>query len=146
MIIFRQKQYNFPPDEEYKSKIINSGGTNGVGIKTKPLVGQQITASQDLAAQISNQQELMRQKTLQTMNINQIRNDRNKGLEVRGESKRNMQVASMTQAKKQASVIGIQNAKEMERKKNTSYVTPYKSPTKLIPPISQGGVLPRRRK
>lgn len=146
MIIFRQKQYNFPPDEEYKSKIINSGGTSGIGIKTKLSVGQLKNTSQDLVAQINNQQELMRQKTLLSMNINQIRHDRNEGLADRDETRRNMRVASMTQAKKQASVIGIQNAKEMERKKNVSYITPYKSPTRSIPPISQGRTLPRGRK
>ena len=136
MIIFRQKQYNFPPDEEYKSKIINSGGTNGVKTNSPSTsASQQITASQNLTAQINNQQELMRQKSLQAMNLNQIKNKRIEGLEDRGEIRRNMQVSSLTQAKKQASIIGVQNAKEIERKKNTSYVTPYKSPTKSLKPI-----------
>ena len=137
MIIFRQKQYNSSQIDGYKSTIINSGGTNGVGAKTASSASaQQAAAPQNLAAQINNQQELMRQKSLQAMNLNQIKNKRVEGLEDRGEMKRNMQVSSLTQAKKQASIVGVQNAKEIERKKNTSYVTPYKSPTKSLKPIS----------
>ena len=136
MIIFRQKQYDSSQSDGYKSTIINSGGTNGVGVKTNSSAGQQEAASQNLTAQINNQQELMRQKSLQEMNLNQIKNKRVKGLEDRGEMRRNIQVSSLTQAKKQASIVGIQNAKEIERKKNVSYVTPYKSPTKSLKPIS----------
>lgn len=136
MIIFRQKQYNSPPTDEYKSTIINTGGTDGVGVKPKSLNQQVSVNPQNLSAQINNQQELMRQKSLQAMNLNQIKNKRVEGLEDRGEMRRNMQVSSLTQAKKQASIIGVQNAKEIERKKNTSYVTPYKSPTKSLKPIS----------
>lgn len=138
MIIFRQKQYDDSPQMDgYKSTIINSGGTNGVKTNSpSSSASQQAAAPQNLAAQINNQQELMRQKSLQAMNLNQIKNKRVEGLEDRGEMKRNMQVSSLTQAKKQASIIGVQNAKEIERKKNTSYVTPYKSPTKSLKPIS----------
>lgn len=136
MIVFRQKQYDSSQMDGYKSTIINSGGTNGVGVKTNSSAGQQAAAPQNLTAQINNQQELMRQKSLQAMNLNQIKNKRVEGLEDRGEMRRNMQVSSLTQAKKHASIIGVQNAKEIERKKNASYVTPYKSPTKSLKPIS----------
>lgn len=137
MIIFRQKQYDDSPQMDgYKSTIINSGGTNGVGVKTASPTSAQQTTAQNLTAQINNQQELMRQKSLQTMNVNQVRSNRNKGLAERGETKRNMQVASMTQAKKQASIVGVQTAKELERRKSNNYVTPYKSPTKSLSPIA----------
>ena len=133
MIIFRQKQYDDSPQMDgYKSTIINSGGTNGVGVKT----ASPAAAVSQQATQINNQQELMRQKSLQTMSVNQVRSNRNKGLAERGETKRNMQVASMTQAKKQASIVGVQTAKELERKKSNNYVTPYKSPTKSLSPIA----------
>ena len=137
MIIFRQKQYDSPLQMDgYKSTIINTGGVKGEAAKVSSAGQRQVAESQKMAAQISNQQEIMRQRSLQAMNTNQIRNSRNEGLKDRGEAKRGMQVAAIERAKKQASVSGIQNAKELEKRKNASYVTPYKSPTKAVTPIS----------
>ena len=141
MIIFRQKQYISTSPDNYESTIINTGGVNG---STPKQANQLVPSTENISAQISGQLELSRQKTIQNRVINQIRMDRNQGLKDRGEDRRNMHVASMTQAKKQASVIGIQNAREIERKKNSSYITPYKSPTKSLTPIPTSKTMRRR--
>ena len=140
MIIFRQKQYNINPEKNpaaygnnYESVIINSGGTGGttVGVRGS---NQQIQAQQ-LTMQINNQQELSRQKALQEMNFNQIRTRKNEGVQDRAEAERNSRIAVMNQSKKQASNIGIQNARELERKKNTKNTNIYKQPTRVIKPV-----------
>ena len=90
-----------------------------------------------MAAQLNNQQELMRQKALQEINANQIRKSKYEGIQDRAEAQRNSRSAVLNQAKKQASTAGIQNARELERKKNTSNTNVYRQPAKAVKPISE---------
>lgn len=140
MITFRQKQYNSNPEknpasyDNSSSVIINSGGTGtNSGVRGS---NSQISAAQLQTQALNAQQEGMRQKTLQDMNLNRIRQSKYKGIQDRADSMRARQVTAMNQAKKQISVAGIQNARESERKKNTQNTSVYKLPTTRNTPIS----------
>ena len=131
MIIFRQKQYNIPQMAGYNSTIINSGGTNGTPVNKN--------TGQALAQQLSflpNQQELVRQKSLLEVNLNQIRKNRENGLQKRDDARRSRLVTSITQMKKQAAEKGVRDARELERKKKFQNTSIYKLPTTRNIPIS----------
>ena len=142
MIIFRQKQYNANPEKNpaaygnnYESVIINSGGTGGTNTGVRG--NNQQIQSQQMAAQINNQQELMRQKALQEMNSNQIRKSKYTGIQERAEAQRNSRAAALNQHKKQTASIGVQNARELERRKNSNNTNVYKQPTQAVKPIAE---------
>jgi hypothetical protein len=141
MIIFRQKQYNQNPEKNpssygkgYESAIINSGGE---GNSSSTRGNNQQVQAQQMAVQINNQQELMRQKALQEMNANQIRKSKYTGIQERANAQRNTRSAALNQAKKQASSVGIQNARELERRKNYKNTNVYKRPTEAVKPIAE---------
>lgn len=143
MIIFKQKQYNSNPeknpssygDSYNKDVVINSGGQGG----SQAVRGSnsQVAATQMQQAQAANQSEIMRQKQLIQANLNTVRNKKYDGQQERHEATQARQVTAITQAKKQTAVVGIQNARETERKKNTTNTTSlYKQPTLRNTPIS----------
>lgn len=142
MIIFKQKQYNSNPEknpssygDSYKGSIINSGGQGG----SQAVRGSnsQVTTAQIQQAQAVNQSEIMRQKSLQQANLNTIRKEKYEGIQDRAKATQARQVTAINQAKKQTAVVGIQNARETERKKNTTNTTSlYKQPTLRNTPIS----------
>lgn len=143
MIIFKQKQYNSNPeknpssygDSYNKGVIINSGGQGGSQAVRDS--NSQVTAAQMQQAQAINQNELMRQKSLQQANLNIIRKEKYEGIQDRAKAVQARQVTAINQAKKQTAVAGIQNARETERKKNTMNTTSlYKQPTLRNTPIS----------
>lgn len=143
MIIFKQKQYNSNPEKNpssygnsyNKDVVINSGGQGG----SQAVRGSnsQVEAAQIQRAQAVNQSEIMRQKSLQQANLNTIRKEKYEGIQDRAKAIQARQVTAINQAKKQTAVVGIQNARETERKKNTTNTTSlYKQPTLRNTPIS----------
>ena len=46
-------------------------------------------------------------------------------------------LCALNQAKKQASSVGIQNARELERRKNDKNTNVYKRPTEAVKPIAE---------
>ena len=137
MIIFRQKEYSSPVKNPssygtgYQSSIINSGGTSGTKSQVSGSANQ-VAANQMMATTLSGQNI----KNILEANSIKVRKDKVEMSGKRAEMMRQARVSAVNQTKKQASLLGVRDARVEERKKNTKSTNVYKVPTTAKAPIS----------
>ena len=112
--------YGLDPEEDnnWESSIINSGTLKKSQLSPTP--NNNISAVQNKMNQskILASTEIARQKTLVSANSNRIRQYRYEGIQNRADQLRSKQHSILVQQKKQNSVDGIEESRELERKKN----------------------------
>ena len=127
--------YGLDPEEDisWESSIINSGTLK----KSQLSPNNNISAVQNQMNQfkVLASTEAARQKALVSANSNRIRQSRYEGIQDRADQLRSRQHSVLVQQKKQNSMDGIEESRELERKKNSRATGAYKLLTTPNTPI-----------